>query len=498
MVVAGHPNAAPELDFVTDLIKPFPRQQQFLDAADQYEYTLFGGAAGPGKSYALRWWLLSLLLRWYAALGLRGVRVGLFCEDYPSLKDRHLDKVKVEFPSWMGTLHETTHEFRLHPEYGGGVLAFRNLDRPAKYQSVEFAAIGVDELTLNPRETFDVLRARKRWPGIDFSPFGAGTNPGGIGHYWVKKLWIDRDFTGTDDEELDPSTFHFVPARADDNPALPKSYYATLNSLPPTLRKAFADGDWNIFVGQFFKEWRDGHHTCAPFPIPATWTTRRISVDFGYGAPFSCHFYARDEDLWAKERIHRWYAYREFYGPGIRDDEQAAMIAAGIRADLEAAHPRHPLQITAFGDPSMFSKKPMQNVSVAEVYAKAGVKLNPANNERVIGWQRVRAYFADQRDKRPAVIFFDTCRKAITTIPACVHDKLNVEDVDTDGEDHAADELRYFCMAAGPIDLRKPRDNRPTNVNFGDGRGPVDENDPHAVPRAVREQLEREMRESRL
>ena len=190
---------------IRDLINPLPSQGLALDAMYRHLFVLFGGAAGPGKSYWLRWALLELLLYW-ASQGHRGVRVGLFCEDYPTLRDRQIMRIKREFPLWLGTLKGSQDEgygFFLRPEYGGGILSLRNLDDPAKYASAEFAAIGVDELTKNDRQTFDDLRFRLRWPGITHRPFLGGTNPGSVGHGWVRKLWVDRDFTG-DDERLNP------------------------------------------------------------------------------------------------------------------------------------------------------------------------------------------------------------------------------------------------------------------------------------------------------
>ena len=121
------------------IINPTEKQQKFLDLLDDYKYILYGGAMGGGKSYILRWSLVGLLLLWYARDGLRNVTVGLFCEDYPSLNDRHISKIEYEFPTWLGTLNKSSHEFIMNPKYGGGKIAMRNLDEPSKYVSAEFA-----------------------------------------------------------------------------------------------------------------------------------------------------------------------------------------------------------------------------------------------------------------------------------------------------------------------------------------------------------------------
>ncbi len=217
------------------------KQQLATQAADAHRFTLFGGARGPGKSYWLRWYLLRLLLRW-GAQGHPGVRVMLGCETFPALRDRQLEKIQREFPAWLGAFHQGDYEFRLDSGFGGGVLCLRNLDDPTKYQSAEFAAIGIDELTMNSRRTFDVLWGSRRWPGIERTQFVGATNPNGPGAPWVRELWVERHFS----EELASlaSEFAFVPALPGDNPHLPAQYIEDLATLPTSLRQAWLYGDW--------------------------------------------------------------------------------------------------------------------------------------------------------------------------------------------------------------------------------------------------------------
>lgn len=230
-----------ELTF-SELTKFFPKQAEALGATKRFKFTLFGGSVGSGKSYWIRWSVIYWLMYYYAKYGIEGVRAGVFCEDYPSLNDRHLTKVKFEFPEWLGKMNEAKHEFTLAPKWGSGIVAFRNLDDPSKYLSVEFAVIAIDEINRNPKSTFDMLRSRHRWPGIKDVKFLAGCNP--LGEAWVKNMWVKRLFPPNEKEQYE---FVFVPALPTDNPHLPIEYYKSLESLPENQRKAYLEGNWDAF-----------------------------------------------------------------------------------------------------------------------------------------------------------------------------------------------------------------------------------------------------------
>ncbi len=411
--------------------KIYRRQKDAEEAVEKYNYTFYGGAAGPGKSYFLRKFPIKFLIETYHKTGLKGLRAGLFCEDYPALHDRHLTKIRYEFPEWLGTYHGQQHEFVLDQKYGGGVIAFRNLDDPSKYLSSEFALIEVDELTKNSKETFDFLRLRLRWPGIENPKFIAASNPGGIGHEWVKRIWIDRDFS-SDEQQKDQ--FHYVKALPTDNPNLPDSYYITLSSLPEKLRKAYRDGNWDVFEGQYFSEWDRGQHTVAPFEIPSTWKRFR-SYDHGRAKPACCLWGAVDYDG-------RVWIYREYYPVGQDVNEIAKEInrlSEGETYEYSVADP------AIFANIGFVDKYGGQ--TIAESFARQGVTFIPASNRRIDGWNLMHQYFNWAGDKPPLAIFFNTCLNAIRTIPNLIHDELHPEDLDSDGEDHAADAFRYLLMS---------------------------------------------------
>lgn len=415
-----------------ELINPTERQIEFLHAVDESKYVLFGGAKGGGKSYILRWALVRQLLKW-AKDGHRSVRVGLFCEDYPSLRDRQITKINKEFPTWLGTLTGSQVEgmsFILKPIYGGGVIALRNLDDVSKYASSEFAAVGVDELTKNLRPTFDQFRSIIRWPGIENTKFIAGTNPGEIGHLWVKKLWIDRHF---DPEDPPQEEFKFVKSLPTDNPYNSQTYLEELKRLPEKLRKAYWDGSWDIFEGQYFTEWDRYKHVVEPFAIPDSWKRFR-AYDHGRTAPACCLWFALDHDG-------KVWVYREYYAAGKNVDQIAQEInrlSAGETYDYSIA------------DPAIFARTGLVDATggqtIAESFSRQGVSFIPASNRRIDGWAIMHQYLFTDMHKEPLLTFFSTCYNSIRTIPALVHDEVKPEDIDTFGEDHAADAVRYMLV----------------------------------------------------
>lgn len=295
------------------LVNPIEPQREFLEKISVYDYVLYEGEGGAGKSYILRWWLVLFLVACFQRLKLRNVRVGLFCEDYPSLEDRQISKMHAEFPPGLGTFKfDRTLDFVLRDEYGGGRLALRNLDKPAKYKSTEFAAIGVDELTQNPLSVFNDLRWRLRWPGLDRPKFGAATNPGGIGHQWVKKYWIERNLPAELQSKRDQ--FVRVTAKTKHNRHLSPNYHESLLTLPPEMARRVAHGDWDMPAGQYFPYFNPKIHVIphaeALARIQPFWK-RSLSGDWGYGHPHCFHWHAKDEhncvitfdELWDR-RVH--------------------------------------------------------------------------------------------------------------------------------------------------------------------------------------------------
>lgn len=433
----------------TDLAQFQPKQKEawytLLDPA--CKYLLYGGAAYGGKSYFLRWGCIGLGMYYYAKYGYKNIPIGLFSEDYPTLKDRQVIKMKNEIPAFIGRVIESRDEgyaFIANEEYGKFIIMLRNLDDPSKYSSVEFAAIAVEEITKNKKDTFDDLRFRMRYPGISDVKFMAATNPGSIGHGFVKKLWVAPDPANLDHEQ---DRFKFVPAYYSDNKFVTDDYVKQLDSLPEDKRRAYKDGSWDTFAGQYFPEWNLRLHTCKAFTPPSDWS-RIGSFDWGYTAPFAYYSHAIQKvTLRDGRKFIRVYTYKELYGVGKTPEQWAERIMLTNNLNEFA-------QFRA--DPSIFNKKPDGSVSIADqmntIFKENAYKLKPANNDRLNRWAYVHKWLSIAPDGLPYWIIMDSCPNLIRTLPEMVHDENKIEDLDSSAEDHGVDGSSYGLVHIKWID----------------------------------------------
>jgi len=431
-----------------------PTDQQVrlhLSVADEL---LYGGAAGGGKSAAL---VMEALAQ---ALTHPGMRAYLFRRTYPQLESSLIEQAMRLYPPGIGKYNATTHCFCLN---NGSRLLFRHCNKAEdrySYQGAEIHGLYVDELTHFPKEVYDFLKSRVRAPReLGLHPMIRTTaNPGGVGHGWVKAAFINPAPKGgrwTVEQysaalgQTSKRLYEFIPAKVTDNPHLGTEYTLALEALPQALRSAYLDGNWDAFAGQVFTEFKDdprhyrdgiGSHVVEPFPIPDHWPRAR-SFDFGYARPFSVGW-------WATAPDGRVYRYREWYGcapgqpnTGLRLTAQD--IAKGI-LEQEAAEREKRIPILGVADPSIWDSS--RGESIAEQLSARGVWFERGENARLSGKMQLHARLKPDRDGRPGLYVFSTCKDFIRTVPALVYSPTNAEDVDTEGEDHIYDETRYFLL----------------------------------------------------
>lgn len=290
----------------------------------------------------------------------------------------------------------------------------------------------------------------------------ATANPGGVGHGWVKERFIvpappmtpikeDVQYTTPEGDIVTATqTRIFVPAAVFDNKILMQNdpqYAARLASLPEADKKALLYGDWDSFSGQVFTEWRNNPnpdrtytHVIEPFPIPKSWKIYR-GFDFGYSRPFSVGWYAVDHD-------NRLYRFRELYGCTGTPNEGVHWEPAKIAREIAAIEQDDPnlagRTVYGIADPSIYDES--RGESVAAMMEREGVYFDKADNKRIPGKMQLHNRLAFDENGFPMLYVFDTCKHFIRTIPALVYDETNVEDIDTDTEDHIYDECRYICM----------------------------------------------------
>jgi phage terminase large subunit len=465
------------------LVNPTERQLEFLRATAEKRFVLYGGQAGGGKSYILRWWLVLYLIDCFQSLGLRGVRAGLFCEDYPTLNDRQISKMRAEFPGWLGTMSRVDGalNFTLRPEYGAGVIALRNLDDPGKYYSAEFAAIAVDELTRNPLSVFNDLKFRMRWPGIPRPKFGAGTNPGGIGHAWVKKYWVTREYPP--ELEVARDEFVLVKAEAADNPHLSPEYHQSLLELPPDMARKVAHGDWDVPTGQYFPRFDPKIHV-----IPheealrriQRWHTRSLSGDWGFQHPHAFHWHSMDE---RKTVI----TYRELWDRGIGESEVGRRITAEEARD----HYLKPLDGFVFSwDAGKLSPRSSidQPKSTSQMISEAlGPRIpKPHPCDSSPGVRLIRARLMSQVIEANSWLISDACPKLIAAIPEMMRDEDKQEEmrkidhdesqIGDDPVDSAGTGLQWMLrVPIKPRDVKREEEFQRVRMTFAEKNSEIQE-----------------------
>ena len=431
-------------------------QTEFLSRSE-FE-VLYGGQAGPGKTDCL----VAGLTRDIEAPRYRGLLVR---RTFPQLQEI-IDRCWRVYPQMGGEYRATEKRWVFK---SGAVIDLGHMqheDDKYNYMGKEYHRIGVDELTQFTETQYTYLFSRLRTTDPEIVPqILSTTNPGGIGHKWVKERFVT--ITDALRTYIDPKTGLsrvFVPGKIEDNPTLflnDPAYLARLEALPEIERMRLRHGIWDAFEGQVFTELSNRVHGCEDFDIPPEWE-RFCVLDWGYAKPFSVGWYALDYDGVL-------YRYREWYGckretEGVSDGAdvglkmQAWEVAQGIveRERGEKIRMR-------VADPSIWHPRPdgrkqeSRGITIHEDIANQGVYFLKADNDRVHGKMQVHkrmkiATTVDEStgevvEEYPMLKVFNSCKGFWRTMPLLRESEKNPEDIDTDLEDHIYDEFRYMCMA---------------------------------------------------
>ena len=428
------PNKGPQTDFL----------------ASPEEDVLYGGAAGGGKSYAL----LADLLR-YADNG--NHRALLLRRTLGELTEL-IDKSKQFYPkAFPGAVFKEAKSMWQFPS--GATALFSYLDKDTdvtRYQGQAFSWIGIDEITHYPTPyVWEYLRSRLRTTDESIIPYMRCTaNPGSVGGWWIKKMYIDPSPPNTafpavdietktelkypenfpDKERAGKALFYrkFIPARLTDNPFLTRGgeYQAMLMSLPEVERKRLLEGDWDVAEGAAFTEFDRTIHVIDPITLPRGWNRIR-AADYGYASP-SCVLWGAVD--WDGNIV----IYRELYVKNHTGEQLANVII-----ELEKDDPTIMMSVL---DSSCWNKTGT-GASIAETMIRRGVRWLPADRDRIAGKIAIhRKLQIDSLSLKPRLTIFKTCTNLIRTLPTLPLSKQNPEDVDTKADDHAYDALRYMIM----------------------------------------------------
>jgi phage terminase large subunit len=447
----------------SDFYQPFPRQKEFHESSAKYR--LFGGAAGPGKTKALLWEAIRQAHR------VPGSDSLLLRRTYPELESSLVAYFRRDVPrNFYKSYNESKHVVTW---LNGSTTRFgycRNENDVYQYQGAEFLFIGLDELTHFTLKQWQFLTSRNRCPvPRSFACMAGASNPGNIGHAWVKALWVDHQPpAGFDRPELyDARDYDFIRAKLADNPiyANDAAYHRTLSVLPEHLRRAFLEGDWNVFAGQYFDVFEFGRHTVRAEALRLEpWWPRWISIDWGFQHPSAVYWHCAMPAAVNSQQSHaenknqgfpesfpfdcqlpivnsRIVTYREFVQSGLSPRMLAQAIAE--RTGRERIS-------DIFLSPDAFAHRTSE-ASIAEQLGEV-LSLNGlprpalADDDRIGGWQLMY-----QLLESDAWLITDNCAKLIDCIPQLVRDNGRVEDIRKVDGDDPADAARYGLVSGGRL-----------------------------------------------
>lgn len=397
--------------------KPNKKQEEFFLSTARH--VAYGGARGGGKSWAMRRKFVLLALKY------PNLKLLLLRRTLTELRENHTLMLLSELKNAAKYI-ERERAF-IFPNGSRLKLGYCDSETDVlQYQGQEYDVIGLEEATHFTEYQRNFLTTCNRTTRSDFTPRMYYTaNPGGVGHGWFKRLFIDRRYKARE-SKVD---YKFIPAKVYDNPILMANnpeYVQNLENLPPELRKAHLDGDWNVFAGQFFPEFSVDKHVVKPFDIPNGWARIRC---LDYGMDMTCC-------LWlAVSGKGEVYVYREFYIEGLT----LSQAAKGIVQNESAGK----IQYTV-ASPDLWNNRQETGVSGVSIMAENGLKdLTKARDDRILGWRVLREYL-DGKLK-----IFENCTNLIRTLPLLRYDRIKIEDASSSPHEvtHAPESLRYGIMS---------------------------------------------------
>lgn len=425
-----------------------PNEKQKIALKAKSKHIGYGGARGGGKSWFVR--TKAKLL----ALNYPGIKILIVRRTYPELLNNHINFLIPE----LNGIAKYNKSDKIFTFKNKSTIKFgycKDDGDLLQYQGAEYDVIFLDEATQLSEYQMKTIVACLR--GVNDFPKRVyyTCNPGGQGHQYIKRIFIDKRY----EDGEDPNDYEFIQALVQDNLALMESqpdYVKQLEALPPKIREAWLNGSWDVYEGQYFEEFADRPehymdrqwtHVIEPFEIPDSWTIYR-GFDWGYNHPFSCGWWAIDHDG-------VMYRILELYGCTKTPNEGVKWIPPQVFSEIHRIECEHRWlkgkKITGIADPAIWNAE--YGESIAETAAKHMVYFNKGDHERLAGWMQMHYRMAFDDNGYPMMYIFKNCQGFIRTIPQLMYDEHKVEDIDTDGEDHIADETRYVCMSR-PI---KPR-----------------------------------------
>lgn len=434
-----------------------PTPKQVVWHAAVYDRTLtrilVGGAASPGKSK----WLREALYR--IAAEVPGAHMLLLRKTNPDLNQSHLRFMPWEL-SQRGARWMNGDRIAVFPHKGAPDSIIRpghleNKSDIENYLSAEYDVVAPDELVTFERDPMLELFTRARTTNhamidlrgqpssipaedLDGSLVLTASNPGGRGAVWVKDFFVDHAPDVDEYPDYDKRRWAFFAARVDDNPYVKTGYRESLKTMRESRRRQLLDGDWNVFDGQFFSNWREDRHV-RDLGVINTDVKRFLSMDWGYNAPGVCLFWVCLPD--GHYHIEQEYKFNGDTGtkvlvPDVAAEIKRRCLALGLKKVPEV-----------WCDPACWQRTGQVGESIAEGFQRRGVPVVKAQNDRVNGWQRLHEMFNLAPDGTPWLTVDRSCRYGIRTIPAQMQSKANPEDIDTDGDDHWLDASRYGAVS---------------------------------------------------